>query len=78
MDNGMISAIIVAGLSLVGTLAGSWMGVKQSNKLVNWRIDRLEEKVDAHNHMAERLAVAERDLKTTNKRLDQLEREMQE
>ncbi len=78
MDNGMISAIIVAGLSLVGTLAGSWMGVKQSNKLVNWRIDRLEEKVDAHNHMAERLAVAERDLKTANKRLDQLEKEMQE
>ncbi len=78
MDTGILSAIIVAGLSLIGTLAGSWMGVKQSNKLVNWRIDRLEEKVDAHNHMAERLAVAERDLKATNKRIEHLERGTQE
>jgi len=57
-----VSSIIVAAIALVGTLAGSWAGVRQANKLVNWRIDRLEEKVDAHNHLVERMVAVERDI----------------
>ena len=69
--------MIVALLSLAGTLGGSWLGVRQSNKLVNWRIDALERKMDKHNNVVERLSVAERDLKTAHKRVDAIEAKVQ-
>lgn len=62
--------IIVAVLALAGTLGGSYMGVRQSNKLVNFRIDKLEEKVDRHNQLVERMALAERDIKFAHERID--------
>lgn len=46
--------IAVALLSLVGTLAGSLLGVLASNKLTNYRIEQLEKKVAAHNNLVER------------------------
>ncbi|HIR84400.1 MAG TPA: hypothetical protein IAA56_03575 [Candidatus Galloscillospira excrementavium] len=46
--------IIVALLSLIGTLAGSLLGVLASNKLTNYRIEQLEKKVAAHNNVIER------------------------
>ena len=66
------STIIVAVLALAGTLGGSYMGVRQSNKLVNFRIDKLEEKVDRHNQLVERMSLAERDIKAAHKRIDNL------
>lgn len=71
----MDSSIIVGILALFGTLGGSWLGVRQSNKLVNWRIDQLEEKVTMHNRLVERLAVAERDVTSAHQRIDKLETE---
>lgn len=70
------STIIVAALALFGTLGGSWAGVQQANKLVNWRIDRLEEKVMKHNNLVERTAVLERDMKTVWKRYDEVREEL--
>ena len=46
--------IAVALLSLVGTLAGSLLGVLASNKLTNYRIEQLEKKAAAHNQLVER------------------------
>ena len=46
--------IVVALLSLIGTLAGSLIGVLASNKLTNYRIAQLEEKVAKHNSLVER------------------------
>lgn len=46
--------IVVALLSLIGTLAGSLLGVLASNKLTNYRIEQLEKKVAAHNKVIER------------------------
>ena len=51
----MDSSIIVALLSLIGTAIGSMAGVRTANKLVNYRIDKLEEKVSAHNHLIDRM-----------------------
>lgn len=70
---GVDSAVFVAVISLAGTLIGSWMGVRQANRLVNWRIDKLEEKVDRHNNLVERMAVAEKDIKAAHKRIDSIE-----
>ena len=46
--------IIVALISLVGTLAGSLLGVLASNKLTTYRIEQLEAKVAKHNQLVER------------------------
>ena len=46
--------IAIALLSLVGTLAGSLLGVLASNKLTNYRIEQLEAKVSKHNNLVER------------------------
>ena len=50
----MQAEIVVALLSLIGTLAGSLIGVLASNKLTNYRIAQLEEKVAKHNNLVER------------------------
>lgn len=50
----MGSEIIVAILSLAGTLAGSLFGILAANKLSNYRIEKLEEKVNKHNQIVER------------------------
>lgn len=50
----MTDSIVVAILSLVGTLIGSMTGILTANKLVNYRLKKLEEKVQAHNNLIER------------------------
>ena len=51
--------IVVALLSLVGTLGGSFLGVLASNKLINYRIQQLEKKVEKHNNLVERMVLVE-------------------
>ena len=51
----MDSSIWVAILSLLGTGAGSLCGILTSNKLINYRLDRLEEKVSRQHQWMERL-----------------------
>jgi len=50
----MSEAILVAILSLCGTLIGSIAGILTANKLTNYRIEQLEKKVERHNSMVER------------------------
>lgn len=66
--------IIVAALSLVGTLGGSLGGILVSSKLTNYRIEQLEKKVDKHNNFAARIPVLEEQMKVANHRIDDLER----
>lgn len=70
MDND----VIVALLALLGTLGGSFGGILTANKLSNYRIQQLEEKVDKHNKFAERMPVIEEQIKVINHRLGDLER----
>jgi len=51
----MDSTIIVAFISLIGTLGGSFLGVMQANKLSNYKISQLEEKVNKHNNLIDRM-----------------------
>ncbi len=50
----MGSEVLVALLGLAGTLAGSFLGVLASQKLTNFRLQALEEKVNKHNNLVER------------------------
>jgi Na+/glutamate symporter len=50
----MTETVLVALLSLCGTLIGSLGGILVANKLVNYRLQQLENKVEAHNKVVER------------------------
>lgn len=50
----MSEAVIVAILSLCGTLIGSIAGILTANKMTNYRIAQLEKKVEKHNSIVER------------------------
>ena len=64
--------ILVAVLSLAGTLFGSIAGILTANKMTNYRLQQLEKQVERHNSLIERTALLERDLGTVWKRLDSL------
>lgn len=55
----MSSEIVVALLGLLGTLAGSFLGVVAASKLTQYRLQQLEEKVAKHNNLIERTYVLE-------------------
>lgn len=71
----MDTNVVVAMLSLVGTLGGSLGGILVSSKLTNYRLQQLENRVAEHNHFAQRLPVIEEQIKVINHRLEDLEHE---
>ena len=71
----MDSSVIVAVISLIGTLGGSLGGILVSSKLTAYRIQQLENKVAEHNNFARRMPVVEEQIKVINHRIDDLEEE---
>lgn len=69
-----MTAIIVAAISLLGTLGGSLGGILVSSKMTNYRIQQLENKVAEHNNFARRMPVVEEQIKVANHRIEDLER----
>ncbi|KAB1437549.1 hypothetical protein [Candidatus Galacturonibacter soehngenii] len=65
----MDSTIIVALVSLLGTIVGSGFGVIASSKLTNYRIEQLEKKVDKHNTVIERTYALEKATTVTNEQI---------
>ncbi len=70
----MSTEIVIALLSIVGTVIGSGLGVIASSRLTNYRIQQLEKKVEKHNSVVERMAVAEKEIRVANHRIEDLER----
>ena len=68
----MSTEVLVALLSLVGTAVGSIAGIMAANKLTNYRISKLEEKVNKHNNLVERMTIAEQSVKSAHKRIDEI------
>ena len=66
----MQGEIVVAVLSFCGTCIGSWGGLK----LMSYRIEQLEKKVEKHNNFAGRMPVVEEQIKVINHRIEDLER----
>ncbi len=50
----MSEAIIVAALSFLGTLCGTYMANRKSTALIAYRLEQLEDKVNKHNNVIER------------------------
>lgn len=77
----MTDVVLVAILSLMGTLVGSFGGILTANKLINYRLEQLEKKVEKHNKVIERTykleeeeALLEEKIKVANHRIDDLEK----
>lgn len=76
----MNDVVIVALISLIGTLGGSFGGILTANKLTNYRIEQLEKKVEKHNQVIDRVykleqheAVVDEEIKVANHRIGDLE-----
>ena len=77
----MNDVVIVAIISLIGTLGGTFGGILTSSKLTNYRIEQLEKKVEEHNNVVKRTykleeeqKVEEEKIKVINNRLEDLEK----
>lgn len=68
----MSSELIVAICSLIGTALGTFGGTK----LMSYRIEQLEKKVEKHNSVVERMAVMENKMTVADHRISDLESEV--
>lgn len=71
-----ISNIVIAGISLLGTIIGTFGGILTSTKLSNYRIEQLEKKVEKHNSVVERTYVIEGDIKTIQTEVEEIKQEI--
>lgn len=77
----MDSSIIVAVVSGLFTLIGSFGGIMATSRLTAYRLQKLEEKVDKHNQVIDRVyrleqrdAVFDEEIRVANHRIADLER----
>ena len=77
------TSIIVALVTALGALAGTYFANRKSSALIAYRLSELEKKQDKHNaviertyRLEERTEVQEEKLKVANHRLDDLERKV--
>ena len=65
----MTETVIVALLSLAGTLAGAYWGNRRSAALVAYRLEQLEQKVNKHNNLVERTYALEESVALMDERV---------
>lgn len=77
----MTETIVVALLSLVGTMIGSVAAVATSSSLTNYKIEELKKQVEKHNSLIERtfkleehVSVIDEQIKVANHRIEDLEK----
>ena len=72
-----IIALVALALSVTVNLVAVGRFVGQINgleKMINYRLDRLETKQDKYNHLQERVAILERDEVTALQRIEKVEK----
>lgn len=72
----MMDTIIVAAISLIGTLAGSYFANSKTIALLSYRLDQLERKVEKHNSVVERTFQLENNMQTAFSRIDEIRGEL--
>ena len=72
--------IITSITGILGSFLGTLAGIMINSKLMNYRIEQLEKKVDKHNKVIDRVyslekhtAIIDEDLKVVNHRISDLE-----
>lgn len=69
-----METIIVAVIGLIGTLASVYFVNKKTTELIIYRVDQLEQKVNKHNNLIDRMYHAESDIKIIKEEIDNLEK----
>lgn len=76
-----IAEIVIAIISMVGTMSGAYFANRKSTALVAYRLEQLEKKQDIHNGVIDRVyklekgvALNKEDIKVANHRIEDLER----
>ena len=76
-----IAELVIAIISMVGTMSGSYFANRKSTALVAYRLEQLEKKQDIHNGVIDRVyklekgvALNKEDIKVVNHRIEDLER----
>ena len=76
-----MEGIIIALIGLAGSAIGSILGMMASAKLTSYRLEQLEQRVQAHNNLIERTykleertELQEEKIKTANHRIEGLEK----
>lgn len=76
----MEAEVVVSLVSVIGSALGTFAGIMINSKLMNYRIEQLEKKVDKHNQVIDRVynlerhdAVFDEEIKVANHRIDDLE-----
>lgn len=76
----MTSEVLVSLLSIFGSFLATFAGIIVNSKLVNFRIEQLEKKVEKHNQVIDRVykleqsdAVENEEIKVINHRIVDLE-----
>lgn len=70
----MSETLLVAILSLAGTLGGSLLGILASNKLTVYRLQQLEKKVEEHNNLVSRMYEIEKHEAIVDEEIEQLKK----
>ena len=73
-----LDTIIVAAISLLGTLAGSYFANSKTNALLSYRLEQLERKVEKHNSVVERTFQLENNVQTAFSRIDEIREALHE
>lgn len=80
----MTDTVVVALISLIGSLGGTFGGIIVSSKLLNYRVEQLEKKVEKHNNLIERMYEVEKNvdvideqIKVVNHRIADLEHKVE-
>ena len=69
-----MQAIVVAILGMIGALGGSWIANRKSTALIEYRLKELEEKVNKHNNLIDRMYKAETNIEVIQEEVNNLKR----
>ena len=69
-----METIVVAVIGLIGTLASVYFVNKKTTALILYRVDQLEQKVNKHNNLIDRMYKAETSIKLIQEEVEQLEK----
>ena len=69
-----METIIVAIITLVGTIRSGVLSAVISNNLIKYRVEQLKRKVDKHNNLIDRMYKVESNIKLIQEEVEQLEK----
>ena len=69
-----METVIVAVIGLIGTLASVYFVNKKTTALILYRVDQLEQKVNKHNNLIDRMYKAESNIELIQEEIEQLEK----